>query len=245
MDDRLFSMYEKLLEKTGSRLREEIAQELFGIRISLQRFILTRGHEENLTPLKGMIDQVIRQVTEVANELHPSVLAQIGFVQAVDDLIYHSFPRSTKIRCQVDRKIQSTTHCFQLNCYRILQDIFSLLKLYQTSGTMTLKIMVKENDIHISLDGFLNLEAMEGLAVKGAPLELRQDQRQDQSLDQRQDQGLDRVLEQVLDSRIALYSGALDIAFKKKRSLLMVKIYFKDYDNNHVGGRSSHRKKRH
>lgn len=222
MDDRLFSIYEELLEKNGNRLREEIAQELFGIRISLQRFILTRGHEENLTPLKGMIDHVIRQVSEVANELHPSILARIGFVQAVDELIYHSFPRSTKIRCQVDRKIQSNTHQFQLNCYRILQDVFAYLNLYPDSGAIHLKIMVRDSEVLISLDGFLNLESSES-----------------------EKDELEPGLNALLESRLALYSGEIDVSFRKKRSLLMIKIYFDNYDNSHAGGRSSHRKKRH
>lgn len=222
MDDRLFSIYEELLEKNGSRLREEIAQELFGIRISLQRFIIARGHEENLTHLKGMLDHVIRQVSEVANELHPSILAQIGFVQAVDDLIYHSFSRQTKIRCQVDRRIQSETHHFQLNCYRILQDVFFYLNAYPDSGTVQLKILVKDQEVRISLDGFLNSEAIE-----------------------REKDDLGLGLNAILESRLALYSGELDVSFRKKRSLLMIKIYLDNYDNSIVGGRPSHRKKRH
>lgn len=122
----------------------------------------------------------------------------------------------------MDRRIQSKPHHFQLNCYRILQETFSYLNAYPDSDEVQLKLLVNNQKVIISLDGFLTLKAIQG-----------------------EDGDLGNGLNAVLESRLALYSGEFQASFRKKRLLMTIKLYCDPYDNSPIGGRSSHCQERH
>jgi len=198
----ILRMYEEVLEKTGVTLRNSIAQDLFGIRMNLQHFMLTHGYEDRILSIKETLRDVIYNLSDVANDLHPTVLQNTGFLAAVEELIFRFRRESTVIKYKIDPQISMKSPGFQLCCFRVIQDIFRRDFLHQQSRELHLRLLIKNKMTCICLDGFLDphLDRVETFVVYSD-------------------------LFFIISNRIAIYSGSVDIKNKKGSNQLIIKMY--------------------
>ena len=202
MEDPLFRNYEAILQQVGSRIRDDIAQDLYAARVILQRQILLGHDEEGLNPLKEILNGAIRNLSAVATEIDPINLGQIGFAEAIDDLIYLQIQKVRAFSYNIDPKIKQFDSDFQLNCFRILQIIIANLENFPTSNALNLRLVVQNRIVSICLDGFLNLP------MSDAKSELTEA----------------RFLD-LVKGRLALSSGTIKIQKKnKEHSQLVIKL---------------------
>ncbi len=198
----IFKMYEEILEKTGDKLRNGIAQDLFGIRVSLQHFILKHGHEDKILPIKKMLRDVIYDLSGVANDLNPTVLLNTGFLAAVEELIFRFRKGGIAMKYKIDPKIGAESPGFQLSCFRVIQDILHKNFRQKPSNPMYLQLSMKNKMLSLFLDGFLDpqLNKMEAYVAYSDLLFL-------------------------ISNRIAMYSGSVDIHQRKGNNQLIIKMY--------------------
>lgn len=197
----VFRTYEDVLEKTGARLRNSVAQDLFGIRMNLQHFMLMHGHEDRISPIKQTLRDVIYNLSDVANDLHPTVLLNTGFSAAIEELIFR-FRKGIAMKYKIDPKISTKSPGFQLTCFRIIQDIFHKDLIQKYSDEMYLRLLIKNRMVCLLLDGFLapHLDKVETYVAYSD-------------------------LFFVISNRIAIYSGSVDIKNKKGSNQLIIKMY--------------------
>lgn len=202
MEDPLFRNYEAILQQVGSRIRDDIAQDLYAARVILQRQILLGHDEEGLGSLKEILNGAIRNLSAVATEIDPINLGQMGFAEAIDDLIYLQNLNVGAFSYNIDPKINQFDTDFQLNCFRILQIIIPNLENFPTSNPVNLRLVVQNRIVSICLDGFLNLP------MSDADAEL-----------------IEASFLDLTKGRLALSAGTLRIQKKNKEHSLVIKLY--------------------
>lgn len=127
--DRTVSLYRSIINSQetdmlnlGNVLHENVAQELYAIRVSLQRFILTNGRTEEIDAIKKMLNATISEVQLIANHLLPTVLRDFGFAKAIDDLISQQKNKKIKFNNSTDRMVENLSIHYQFHLYRIIQE---------------------------------------------------------------------------------------------------------------------------
>ncbi|WDF67251.1 histidine kinase [Sphingobacterium oryzagri] len=189
-------------ELISASLHDGVAQELYAIRISLQRFIMGHGHEEQIMPIKKMLNDTIFKVRDISNELAPAVLRDMGFHRAIDDLIFRITRADIKFTLHIDEAISATRKELQYCSYRVIQELFnnSIKHAQSTRITLTLRKSAKEVTIIVSDNG------------KGFAGDI------ESSL------GLGTGLRNIRN-RIKLYTGTMDMASSATGSRIQIKLY--------------------
>ncbi|WP_164122889.1 hypothetical protein [Sphingobacterium sp. xlx-130] len=146
-----FDMYEAELAQIGLTLRDDIAQELYGLRVSMQNFILTHGYESEITALKKRLNDTIRKITELSNDLLPNVFVNMGFLPAMEDMVFAVKRLGYDLRYKIDPRIKDKSPEFQFCCYRVVQSLLQSWKENVLPYEASLTIAVKGNKININL----------------------------------------------------------------------------------------------
>ncbi|MFD1772151.1 sensor histidine kinase [Sphingobacterium suaedae] len=191
-------------EFIGLTLHDSIAQELYAIRISLQRFLLEHGHEEQIMPIKKMLNDTIYNVRNISNELAPTVLRDMGFFQAMDDVIFRLRKGGVDFKTRIDRRITELCKELQLCAYRIIQELFNncIKHANATQISLSIRIAGKEVVIIVEDDG------------QGFGLDMEDSLRLGAGL-------------RNIRNRIALYAGTMDLSSSPKGSKVQIKLYTK------------------
>lgn len=195
-----FDMYEAELGQIGLTLRDEIAQELYGLRVSLQSFIISHGFEEEIAPLKKRLNDTIREVSELSNDLLPNVFVHIGFLAAMEDMVFGVKRLGYDLRYKIDKRITEKSPEFQFCCYRVLQTLLQHWKQEELPYEASLTIAVKGNRVNINLSESRDTGRS---AVYHYP---------------------EAVLRNIRN-RIALYDGALEVNCVLDNSQVLITMY--------------------
>ncbi|MVZ67564.1 hypothetical protein GQF61_17070 [Sphingobacterium sp. DK4209] len=146
-----FDMYEAELAQIGLTLRDDIAQELYALRVSMQNFILTNGYEGEITLLKKRLNDTIRKISELSNDLLPNVFVNMGFLPAMEDMVFAVKRLGYDLRYKVDSCIKDKSPEFQFCCYRVVQSLLQSWKQNVFPYEASLTITVKGNKVSINL----------------------------------------------------------------------------------------------
>lgn len=170
----------------GNKLHENVAQELYAIRLLLQRFILINGKIEEIDTIKKMLNGIISEVQQIANHLLPTVLRDLGFTRAVDDLIVQSKSKSIKFNISIDAKIEGLSICFQNNVYQIIKEFLINIAYYQEISEINLKVKL--------YDSLVVIETRDN-RLKGNSIDLQ----------------INNELVKIIKNSILYYDGLVDI----------------------------------
>lgn len=138
----------------ANTLHENVAQELYAIRLLLQRFTLANGRIDEIDRVKKMLNTTISEVQEIANHLLPAVLRDLGFAKAINDLILQSKKKSIKFTITIDPKVESSPIQLQIHVYRIVQEFLQDISQYDEITEIYLK--VRSTTIFLVLEIFDN-----------------------------------------------------------------------------------------
>ncbi|GHE35464.1 sensor histidine kinase [Sphingobacterium griseoflavum] len=189
-------------EFIGKSLHDSIAQELYAIRINLQRYIMDHGHEEQIMPIKKMLNDTIFKVQNISNDLLPAVLRDMGLQKAVDDMIFRLTRPDVRFFVKIDQAIGDERREIQFCVYRVVQELFhnslrhsraSRINLLVKVSAKTIVVTVEDNGTGFSSDVNAALQLGTGL--------------------------------RNIRNRIALYAGTMDMTSSRKGSRIQIKLY--------------------
>lgn len=195
-----FDMYEADLAQIGLTLRDDVAQELYALRVSMQNFIISNGYEDDISALKKRLNDTIRKITELSNDLLPNVFVHVGFLPAMEDMVFGVKRLGYDLRYKIDARIADKSPEFQFCCYRVVQALLQSWKLNARPYEASLIITVKGNKINI------NLSESRGLGEEGFQ------------------HYPDSVLHNVRN-RIGLYDGTLEVNRASESSQVIITMY--------------------
>lgn len=146
-----FDMYEAELAQIGLTLRDDIAQELYALRVSMQNFIISHGHAMEITTLKKHLNDTIRKISDLSNDLLPNVFVHIGLLPAIEDMVFEVKRLGYDLRYKIDPRIKDKSPEFQFCCYRVVQALLQSWKQNVLPYEASLLISVKGNKVNINL----------------------------------------------------------------------------------------------
>lgn len=195
-----YEMYETELSQIGLTLRDDLAQELYALRVSLQNFILEHGYESEISLLKKRLNNTIKKVTDLSNDLLPNVFLSVGFLAAMEDMVFFVKRLGYDLLYKVDARILDKSPEFQFCCYRIVQALLQSWKQNVAPYEASLRILVKGNRVVIRL--------IESRKEGGEGVHDYSD-----------------TLLHNLRNRIALYNGSLEINRILENSQVLITMY--------------------
>lgn len=185
----------------GRILHDTIAQELYAIRMGLQSFLLAFGYEEHIQPIKGMLNGVITKTRDLSNNLRPSVLYDLGFTSAIDELVFNLDRRIT-CKAVIDPRSNTLSNEVHYSAYRIIQEMLA-----RCSGHT--KATHIEIDVKLIGRVFLISFQLDSCDFAG-----EMDRAVNRSV------GVD-----IINNRVALYSGSIIITKTRLTSLVEITMY--------------------
>lgn len=195
-----FDMYEADLAQIGHVLRDDMAQELYALRVSLQNFIILNGYENEINTIKNGLNQVISKISRLSNDLLPSNFHQLGFLSAVEDLVFSVRRGGYNLRYRIDQQIVDKSPEFQFCCYRVIQKLLLIRRENEAQYDSSLIVSVKKSKINISLIEYKSLD--KGLFIHYTESELNS-----------------------IRSRIAIYEGLLEVSRIENNSQVLITMY--------------------
>jgi len=143
----LLKTQEAEILKLGAVLHDSIAQELYAIRVSLQRFILNNGRTDEIEAIKKMLNATITDVQHLANHLFPTILRDFGLAKALDDLISQRKYKKEKIIIHIDRYVDKLSTVCHLHLYRIIKEYLYDVSLHTEISSVVIKMKIMKNNL--------------------------------------------------------------------------------------------------
>lgn len=195
-----FESYEADLTQIGYTLRDDVAQELYALRVSLQNFIILHGYEKEINILKKGLNDVISKVTNLSNDLLPGTFIHVGFLPAMEDLVFSVRRSGYNLRYKIDQHILDKSPELQFCCYRVVQTLLLIRRKNEVQYDASLLISVKRNKINIKL-----------IEYKGA--------------DKNSFQHYPESVLHNIRNRIAIYEGVLEVNRVSDNSQVVITMY--------------------
>ncbi|MFD2965942.1 sensor histidine kinase [Sphingobacterium bambusae] len=186
----------------GKNLHDSIAQELYAIRINLQRYIMEHGHEEYIMPIKKMLNDTIFNVQNISNDLLPAVLRDMGFQKAIDDMIFRLTRADVRFFVKIDEAISKEKRELQFCAYRVIQELFNNCLKHAQAKRISLLVKVSKEAVLITVE----------------------DNGQGFSRDVESALQFGTGLRNVRN-RISLYAGTMDMLSSNKGTRIQIKLY--------------------
>lgn len=119
-----YDLYETDWQMLSTVLRDDIAQELYAIRMFLQKFILQNGYKADLEPAKKMLSATIYKITETANHLSPPLADTTTYLDLIKDIMFLLQRSGYTVTYHFDEETKNLGSVFLLNLFRIIQSFF-------------------------------------------------------------------------------------------------------------------------
>jgi len=195
-----FDMHEAELARTALVLRDDVAQELYALRVDMQNFIISHGYEREISVLKKRLNDTIRKISNISNELFPNVFVQVGFLSAMEEMVFAVKKLGYDLKYKIDAGISGKSPEFQFCCYRVVQALFQNWRENVLPYQASLTLSVKGNKVNIRLCESRNIE---NEPVHNYP---------------------DAILHNIRN-RIALYDGTIEIDRILDNSQILITMY--------------------
>lgn len=135
----------------SSALHDSVAQLLYGIRLSLQHFIIEHGFQKDIMPAKKLLNEAIHQVRNFSMDLFPSVLDEFGLGAAVRSMANRfSFP-GFKVTAAVQEECEQLTRSVKLAIYRIVQELLNNGMKHAMASHLQIRIWLKRKKVCIEV----------------------------------------------------------------------------------------------
>ncbi len=189
-------------EFIGAALHDNVAQELYAIRLNLQRFLIEHGFETEIAPIKKMLNDAIYNVCNISNDLTPAVLRDMGFLKAIEDLIFRLNRADVRFVAQIDPAMEHLSKELQFCCYRIIQELFGNSLRHARANRVSLTMQRRADYACIVVDdnGHGFREDIDSSLSLGTGL-------------------------RNIKNRIALYAGSMDMSSSSQGSRIQIKLY--------------------
>ncbi|MCI0919840.1 sensor histidine kinase [Sphingobacterium rhinopitheci] len=135
----------------GHVLHENVAQELYAVRVSLQRYIIMHGRTDEIDAIKKMLNATISELQQIANQLLPTVLRDFGFARAIDDLISQKNNQKIKFKITTDRTVENLSIQYQFHLYRIIQEFLLNVSQHIEISSISINIRIKNALVNVEI----------------------------------------------------------------------------------------------
>ncbi|KKO91421.1 hypothetical protein AAW12_10140 [Sphingobacterium sp. Ag1] len=143
--------------KIGRYFRDELAQELYGMRISLQNFTNRYGDFEELRCLRDSLSTLVMEIRNKAVLLYNPILNDLGIFHAVDEAVASYRKRSGfTIDTLLDPHLRELHHEAQLQLFKLLTAIFQYLNDEIPSQAISVSVQVIEFEILVKVSPFFS-----------------------------------------------------------------------------------------
>ncbi len=143
------------LGKIGRYFRDELAQELYGMRISLQNFTNRYGDFEELRCLSDSLTSLVVEIRNKAGLLYNPILNDLGIFHAVDEVVATYKKRSGfTIDTLLDPHLRELHQPSQVHLFKLLTAIFQYLNDEIPAQAISISVQVIEFDILIKVSPF-------------------------------------------------------------------------------------------
>jgi signal transduction histidine kinase len=160
--------------KIGRYFRDELAQELYGMRISLQNFTNRYGDFEELRCLRDSLSTLVMEIRNKAVLLYNPILNDLGIFHAVDEVVASYKKRSGfTIDTLLDPHLRELHQQAQVHLFKLLTAIFQYLNDEIPSQAISISVQVIEFDILIKVSPFFQQgEALSISKLENSPMRL-------------------------------------------------------------------------
>ena len=148
-DSYFVKTYEDDMDELGLFLRDDIAQNLFAVRVMLQKFIIDHGYDHEIKAVKSSLNETINKLLVTSDKLRPNVLLDFGILKALENVIAHWKDMGLHIRYSLEHRIQLESAEMQRCLYRIVQLIFEYWSYNKLSTNLWLSIRYKVSTLYI------------------------------------------------------------------------------------------------
>ena len=160
--------------RIGRYFRDELAQELYVMRISLQNFTNRYGDFEELRCLRDSLSTLVVEIRNRAVLLYNPILNDLGIFHAVDEAVASYKKRSGFIiDTLLDPNLRELNHQAQVHLFKLLTAIFQYLNDETSSHAISISVQVIEFEILIKVSPFFRHgEALSATKLDNSPMRL-------------------------------------------------------------------------
>ncbi|WP_425453283.1 PAS domain-containing sensor histidine kinase [Cohnella lupini] len=174
-EEELQSMMAKLMQiqeeerrRFSRDLHDGIGQSLFALKISLER-IIQGGGDTRLEAFGRELSQLMTEVRELAWELRPSVLDDLGIVPALRTY-FDNFERHYGIRIRFDCNLMKRLHLLaETTIYRVVQEALTNIGKYARVSEASVKLRDLDTKVEAVIEdqgiGFIRKETRHGVGL--------------------------------------------------------------------------------
>ncbi|MDQ1150653.1 hypothetical protein [Sphingobacterium zeae] len=143
------------LGKIGRYFRDELAQELYGMRISLQNFTNRYGDFEELRSLRDSLGTLVIEIRNKAILLYNPILNDLGIFHAVDELVGNYKNQSGfTIDTLLDPHLSELHRETQVHLFKFITALFQYLNDEVAAQAIAISLQVIECEILIKISPF-------------------------------------------------------------------------------------------
>lgn len=135
----------------GKTLHECIAQDLYAIRLTLQRYSLEQGHSVPIDQAKEILEGTIDKVQKIANDLLPVVLRDFGIQRAIKDLFFQY--NGIKNNIVIDKNVYNLEFTDQLSLYYLAQLIVKATFIPENNSMLVCELFVNQDKLLLIMQG--------------------------------------------------------------------------------------------
>ncbi|MCS3552798.1 MULTISPECIES: hypothetical protein [unclassified Sphingobacterium] len=144
--------YEKRNLKHGQVLRENIAQDLYAIRLNLQRYAIEHGNTAGLEEMRSMVTETISKVQYLSNVLLNVVLRDFGLKRALED---HFLSINNNNEVIVDKHVNNLDFSCQLLIFHMVRYVISAI-VTEDLPFFGIYLHVEDENLHLEIIGVNN-----------------------------------------------------------------------------------------
>ncbi|WP_312340541.1 hypothetical protein [Sphingobacterium sp.] len=160
--------------RIGRYFRDELAQELYRMRISLQNFTNRYGDFEELRCLRDSLSTLVVEIRNKAVLLYNPILNDLGIFHAVDEAVASYKKRfGFTIDTLLDPQLRELHHQAQVHLFKLLTAIFQYLNDESPSQAISISVQVIEFEILVKVSPFFQQgEALSVSKLENSPMRL-------------------------------------------------------------------------
>ncbi|WP_293905849.1 hypothetical protein [Sphingobacterium sp. UBA5670] len=160
--------------RIGRYFRDELAQELYGMRISLQNFTNRYGDFEELRCLRDSLSTLVVEIRNKAGLLYNPILNDLGIFHAVDEAVGSYKKRSgLTIDTLLDPQLRELHHQAQVHLFEFLTALFQYLNDEIPSHAISVSVQVIEFEILVKVSPFFHQgETLSVSKLENSPMRL-------------------------------------------------------------------------
>ncbi|MBN2981918.1 MULTISPECIES: PAS domain-containing sensor histidine kinase [Cohnella] len=169
MMTRVMRIQEEERKRFSRELHDGIGQSLFGLAIHLDRLLAQPGHAPELAQLRRDVTGIMEEVRELAWELRPSVLDDLGVAPALrsySEMFSQHYGIRVRLTCKLAGRMDRQT---ETALYRIVQEALTNIGKYAGVAEATVDVWESETHVYARVEdrgvGFVPMPESQGVGL--------------------------------------------------------------------------------